>query len=317
MVKGMRRIVFVAGALFLLWGGLCASRCCASAGDVGTSSAQFLKLGLGARAVAMGGAFVGLADDVTAIHWNPAGLAGTSGTELCFMHQSLFQDISYEYLACAQPIAGRGVLGAGVAYLHMGELKGRDELGEPTSEFGASDVAVTLSYAIEPTGNVLLGGSIKYISEKIENEQADAFAADFGWLYRTPMGKVYLGGAIQNVGQEVRFVSESYGLPRLFKFGATYVDSLAGNPFGLMMDFYMPSDNRSSVHFGTEYIYRNVIAARAGYGGGSDLGSGSNFSFGLGVIVTGSPTYRLDYAFVPRGDLGSTHTISLSLQFGH
>lgn len=311
----MKRTLVVIVTSALMLAGLCISDGRASEGKRGTYSAQFLKFGLGGRAIGMGGAFAGLADDVSAVYWNPAGLAGIDRTELGFMHQSIFQDISYEYFAYAQPLGGRGVLGWGMAYLHMDKLTGRDESGEFTSDFGSSDIAVALSYGRRAGENACFGMTVKFINENIDNEDANAFAVDLGWLYRIPVGKIYLGGVIQNLGQDIKFVSESYGLPRLFKLGAAYKDSLAGSPLNVAMDLLLPSDNNRSVRLGTEYVYRNVIAARIGYNGGSESNSDSKVSLGLGVIISRAQTYRLDYAFVPAGDLGDSHTLSVWLRF--
>lgn len=311
----MKKTAFIGLALLWMLGTLRVSCGWAANDNAGTSSVGFLKLGLGARAVAMGGAFAGLADDVTAIHWNPAGLAGIDNREICFMHQSVFQDVSYEYAAYAQPLVGIGIVGAGIAYLHMDELTGRDESGEFTSNFTSSDVAVTLGYAFETKDKVFFGASIKYVAESIEDHDAHAVAFDLGWLYRTPLNKLQLGGAIQNLGNQIRFVSESCGLPRILKLGAAYRDSLRGNPINAVVDFYMPTNDDKSLHLGTEYVYRDLITARFGYNGSSDLGSGSQLSFGAGLTVTRIQTYQLDYSFAPRGALGDSHTISFLVHF--
>ena len=289
--------------------------CEAADGDTGTRSAQFLKLGFGARAVAMGGAFVGLADDASAIYWNPAGLASRKTTELSFMHLAWFQDISYEYFAHAQPVGRWGVFGWSVAYLHMDKLKGRDQQGRPTSEFAASDMAVTFAFGRSITNSLLLGGSIKSIDEKIEEQSAYGLAFDFGCLFQTPLENLFLGGIIQNLGKDVKFVEESFDLPTNLKLGASYRHTLAGNPINLTADIFFPSDGKTNLHWGTEYVYKNAIAGRVGYQNGSDLGSNSGLSLGLGLSVVRTQTYRIDYAFVPKGILGNSHTFSLSISF--
>ena len=301
--------------VFLLLGVLQARGCWASEGDAGTSSAQFLKLGLGARALAMGGAFAGLADDVTALYWNPAGLAGLDGRELSFTHQSLFQNVSYEFAVFAQPVGEVGVLAGGVSYLHMDQLQGRDELGDFTSEFTSSDVGLTLGLGLEAGNSLLLGASIKYLNQTIEDYSAHALAFDLGWLYRIPGDRFRVGGIIQNLGHEMKFVSESYALPRVLKLGVAYSDSLARGSINVVTDVYVPSDDRNSLHLGTEYTYGNLVAARMGYDGSSDLGSRSKLSFGAGLIFSRAHTCRLDYCFLPQGDLGESHTISLLFHF--
>jgi hypothetical protein len=297
--------------LLVLWPVLCN----AGNGKTGTRSAQFLKLGLGGRAVAMGGAFASLADDATAIYWNPAGLANLSTAELGFTHLAWFQDISYEFFVHAQPIRKWGVVGWSLAYLHMGELEGRDENGNPTSEFSASGMAVNLAFGRRISNHLLFGCGIKSIEEKIEEQSSYSLALDFGLLYETPVEGLYLGGVIQNWGKAMKFVQESYGLPTVFKLASSYQHNLAGNPVNLTMDVYFPSDNQTGLHWGTEYIYRNAIAGRIGYKTNSDLGESSTLSFGLGITVTRGLTYRIDYAFVPQGFLGDSHTFSLLISF--
>jgi hypothetical protein len=307
----MKRIALIQIALILCFVTLQVSDCRASSGDVGTSSAQFLKLGLGGRALALGGAFVGLANDVTAIHWNPAGLADISATEFCLMHRSLFQNISHEYIAYAQPLGGRGTLGAGIAYMHMDQLVGRDEFGEFTSDFSSSDIAIMLSYALQANRHFFLGTSVKYVTERIENYDAHALAFDLGWLYRTPLDELQLGGTIQNLGQDMKFVSESSVLPRLIKLGVAYSNALGRGEVNAALDIYLPSDESKNLHFGIEYVYNDLIAARIGYNGNSLQNSDSKLSLGIGLIIKRNQTYRLDYSYLPQAVLGDSHTISL------
>jgi hypothetical protein len=262
----------------------------------------------------MGGAFVGLADDASAIYWNPAGVADIDRTELSFMHLSWFQDISYEHFALAQPLGRWGVWGWSIAYLHMDKLEGRDQQGEPTSDFTSSDMAITLCLGHRITADLSFGVSIKHIHEKIEEENANALAFDLGCLYQTPLDDLFLGGSIQNLGQGIKFVKETCKLPTTLKLGTSYRYSLAKNPMNFVLDIYLSQNNQTSLHLGTEYIYRNMIAGRIGYKDHSDLGNDSNFSFGLGILATRSQTYRLDYAFEPQGILGASHTFSLLIR---
>ncbi|MGB7062107.1 MAG: PorV/PorQ family protein [Candidatus Zixiibacteriota bacterium] len=310
----IRRILITAAFVGVLsgWG---TSESLAGEGDAGTRSAQFLKLGLGGRAVAMGGAFVGLADDASAIYWNPAGLASVSGTELSFMHLAWLQDIAYEYLAMAQPVKKRGVVGFSISYLHMDKLQGRDQYGEPTSDFSASDMAITLGFGREITSGLLVGGSIKGIDERIEDRNAYGLAFDLGCLYQTPVQNLFLGGVVQNWGGDIAFVEESFGLPTVFKLGASYRRSLAGNPANLGVDVSFPADDKTCLHSGIEYVYKNTMAGRIGYKDGSGSRDAPGLSFGLGLLTTKNQIYKIDYAFVPQGVLGNSHTFSFSISF--
>jgi hypothetical protein len=176
-------------------------------------------------------------------------------------------------------------------------------------------MAITLGFGRKVTDNLLLGLSVKNIDEKIENQNAYSLAFDLGCLYQTPVENLFLGGAVQSWGNGIKFVEESFGLPTIFKLGASYRHLLAGSPIGLAMDVYLPSQGETSLHWGTEYIYRKSIAGRIGYENGLDLGASSGLSFGLGFVTTRTQTYSIDYAFVPQGILGNSHAFSLSLRF--
>ena len=101
--------------------------------QTGTYSADFLNIGVGAKAAAMGNAYVGLANDVTAIYWNPSGLVQLAEPQIIFSHTRWFSDIRYEYLGLALPLSSRNVVAGGVMYLHMGTTLGYDDQDQPTS----------------------------------------------------------------------------------------------------------------------------------------------------------------------------------------
>lgn len=288
---------------------------CFADNSVGTRAAQFLKIGAGARAMGMGSAFVGLANDATAIYWNPAGLAYLDKAQFSFTHLWWLQDISYEYFAHAQPTK-YGNFGWSLGYLHMDPIQGRDIEGEETSEFRSSDMVFTLSYGRKVGKDILIGGSIKYINQKIADQMAYAFAFDFGWLHRTKVKNLFIGGSFQNWGSSIKFVEESNKLPSSAKIGGCYTTTLAKNPMNLTMDLYLPSDHKAGIRLGTEYIYKHMLMGRLGYKTNTDLGFTSGLSFGLGFLYAREiETYRFDYAFLPQGVLGSVHIISLTITF--
>ncbi len=154
------------------------------AGGVGTTGAQFLKIGLGPRPVAMGSAYAGIADDVNAIYWNPAGLAQVSGKELTAQHIVWFESINYEYLGYAHNLGDQGTAGVMVNYLYMDDLEGYDSNEQPTGNFKASDLALTLAYGRKLNDKISLGCNFKYISQTIDTEDASGIALDFGGLYK-------------------------------------------------------------------------------------------------------------------------------------
>src|SRR5882672_7180491 len=119
----------------------------AFASDPGTTAANFLKLGIGPRAIAMGNAQVGLADDVYATYWNPAGLARLESFEASFVQNQYLQSISEQYLAVAYPHPKLGTLAGSMTYLNTGTFPGYDAAGNSIGNVGANDMAAALSYA--------------------------------------------------------------------------------------------------------------------------------------------------------------------------
>src|SRR5471030_456263 len=91
-----------------------------NAADTGTTAANFLKLGIGPRAIAMGNAQVGLADDVYATYWNPAGLARLESFEAGFVQNQYLENITEQYLAFAYPNPKIGTLAGSLTYLNTG-----------------------------------------------------------------------------------------------------------------------------------------------------------------------------------------------------
>lgn len=185
----------------------------------GTTSGQFLKLGAGARAVAMGEAFTGISDDATAIYWNPSGINRLTQKEVSLMYAMWFEEISYNNLFYVHP-SQIGNFGIGVQYLGYGSLEGLDENGNPTGNFGPADLALVISYAKTIKG-IDTGITAKYISSKIK-ETATALAVDIGAMKQIIEDKLNIGLTVKNVGTKLKYVSEEESLPMSINIGAGY-----------------------------------------------------------------------------------------------
>ena len=287
-----------------------------SANDAGTSTAQFLKLGAGARATAMGNSSVGLSGDSTDIYWNPAGLNGVTGKgSLSVMNAAWFEGISYDWASFAMPYKNWGVFGVGVQYLSYGSIDQMDDTGLQTGSFSPTDMCVSLSYARKFKG-IDLGANVKYVSLKILDTAA-AYAVDLGAQYKAKNllnNKLTLGCAVQNMGTQIKFIDQSDPLPFNIKVGGAY--EIKSNWLAVL-DVNAPIDNAVFAGAGTEYVYRVKekidLIGRAGYNTENIQTGGMNgVTAGIGVRYAG---YCLDYAFVPYGDLGNTQRISLSIGF--
>ncbi|MBI4669963.1 MAG: HEAT repeat domain-containing protein [Elusimicrobia bacterium] len=282
---------------------------------LGATGAQFLELPVGARGIAMGAAQAAAVNDATALYYNPAGLAGINGGNAVFMHSLYFQGIAHSYMAVAQRLGRLGTMGISAQYLTPGSLEEIDNTGKPTGDkFSPSDLALTLGYGGRPIGNLELGLGIKYISSKIQATTQTA-ALDMGARYR--IGKFSLAGSVANLGQGLQYRQKRNDLPLTARLGT----SLEIGHCILALDGISSKSAPPFFGFGAEYsaaIMNNLTAlGRIGYNSrtlSSKLGSTSGMSAGGGLSI--GSFLQVDYAFVPFGDLGATHRISLSLRFG-
>jgi len=285
------------------------------AGGPGTTGAQFLKIGLGARPVAMGSVYTGIADDVNAIYWNPAGLAQISGKELTTQHIAWFQDINYEYIGYAHNLGNLGTAGIMVNYLYIDDLEKRTyDTDTPDGYFKASDLAVSLAGGRKLNEKLSLGANLKYIRQQIDIEKAEGFAFDLGGLYNVN-DKLKIGLAIQNLGTEIKFVSEGDPLPLNIKLGAGY--KLLNDQLTLGLDVNYPIDNEINFALGAEYALKLggiSLPLRVGYNTKviSDLGALAGLGTGLGIGIN---RLAFDFAWVPYGDLGHTFRVALKMKF--
>jgi len=287
------------------------------AGGTGTSGAQFLKIGIGARAVAMGEAYAGMEGDINSIYWNPAGLARVGTSQTSFAHTAWFQSINYENLMAGFP-AGSGFMALGINWLTVGSIDKYTNYttgGQPTpagESYSPVDMSAVVSYSREVKG-IPFGTNLKYISSNIDGETASSLALDIGAMYR--LGKLNTGLAIQNLGAGLKFRSESDPLPLNIKLGGVYK---FGRRLTAALDFNVPNDSDFRVNTGVEYSRKYgeklTLALRTGYKTntkGLDAVDGLSFGFGVGYKSS-----RLDYAWVPYGDLGTAHRISFVYRMG-
>ncbi|MBI3288594.1 MAG: PorV/PorQ family protein [Elusimicrobia bacterium] len=303
-----------------------------AAASAGTSAATFLNLGFGARPLGLAEAYVAMADDVSALHYNPAGLsfaqpaaASAPGAyELLFTHTLFVQGIALDQLGLL-----RRPWGLSVTNLRVTGIEARTtETSVPDSNFGASDLALGLSYG-RKAGDVGLGGTFKIIRQSIGGRSANAFALDFGALRRFENQPLSVGASLTNLGTKVRFIDESAPLPLAIKGAVTY-GMTKSFPHAISLQLDLPRDSDPIVRLGAEYRGFGPFALRAGYrtfGGGQrdavlgkTLGTtASGFTEFYGLFMgMGLQTKlgNIDYAIMPYGELGLAHRLSLGLRFG-
>ncbi|MCG8605643.1 PorV/PorQ family protein [bacterium] len=281
-------------------------------GSAGGTGLAFLKLGVGARAAAMGGAFTVISDDATATYWNPAGLATLTKSHVAITHTEWIQDISNEFLAFAFPSLGGG-LGFSFYSNNVGGIERRDRpSAQPIGTFDANDLAFGISYGRTFSETVSAGISMKYLFEKIFTETASGYAFDFGVNYRFTSLPVRLGLVIQNVGSVSHLREQSIDLPTSARAAFAYelkLDSIDGVLLlGADAVKVFQSDLRGN--FGAEVLAKQRIAFRLGYQTGFE---DKSVSGGFGLMFD---RYHLDYGYTPfSSGFGDSHKVSFGLEF--
>ena len=314
----------------------------------GETSANFLKLSEGARPAGMGEAFVGVADDVNAVYWNPAGLSQLTRNQICLMHSAWLLDVNYEYLAYALPIQGFGTLAAYSVFVNGGSLTqtieapGTGDYELTTNSVTASDLDITLAYAKKlsdiigndsAVSDLSFGLSANLISEKIVSDGGGGFGFNIGSFFYPRYENYSVGFVAENLGVAnnrpslpvdlklgfgYRFSMENLMLP--FSDEGTFVYNENDTTAALDILYY-PIEQSASVHLGAEKYWTlnkyHSIAVRLGYKFGEDLGALAGLTAGLGYRLTASKdlNIELDYVMVPYADLGVSNRISITGKF--
>lgn len=298
--------------------------CCLSAGllasssQTGTTTANFLKIGAGARPTGMGGAFAAVSDDVNAVYWNPAGLVQLKEKEFGAVHTLWLEGISHDYLAFASPIGEKNfAYGFNVIYFGTGDIDRRTATGASDGKARTSDYSVAGSLGWKVTENISLGATLKGIRMGLDKDKKTGFAADVAILDKLP-GNISLGVMGQNIGPSITIANTSEDLPMNLKAGLAY--GMLENRFIISGDVDMPNDRDPKLHLGAEYRFNKLFAMRAGYEDVNSPGDSSGLSAGLSVNEDSldeilNVNLQFDYAWMYFGDLGSTHRIAIGVKF--
>jgi len=289
-----------------------------NAGDPGTEEAAFLKIDAATRPVAMGGAFVGVANDVTSVFWNPAGLTQTEKREFTGMYNAWFAGVQYGSGAYSQPVTKNFAFAISGIYLQSEIERRLEDTEEPDSLFNAYSYAVGLSasYALLPN-TFSLGGTVKYFGQDFDIAESSGIGADIGALVK--VSKLRFGASVQNITLSTSNDSDKdLSLPFGFRIGAGFQfqpDSIISAEFNQM------GGGDPTYHIGIEKWFRKVLALRAGYCLGSDDNPREGLSAGLGLKAYGTKplenmNFQFDYAYVPDSDgMGDVHRISMIVRF--
>jgi len=313
---------------------------------VGTTSAPFLEIDVGSKAVGMGSAFVAVANDATALYWNPAGISRLPGNETVFIHSEWIADINYDFIGSVFALGNLGALGISFISLSTDEMKVRTvDKPEGTGEkFGVSDLAMGVAYARNLTERFSIGFNGKYIRQKIWHMSATGFAIDIGTLFTTPFAGMKIGMSISNFGGKMQMLgkdtyvnydlapdqegsndripanlqTDRFSLPLLFRVGlALDVLKFRSSKVIMAVDAAHPNDNTEYVNIGVEYSSNDWLFLRAGFKNllmldgeeGLTLGGGIRYNLSRNVSL------RIDYSYQDFGRLTNAQNFSLTLGY--
>jgi len=283
--------------------------------NAGTSAFSFLKINPGARAVGMGGAYTGLADDELAFYYNPAGLSSIEERRFVGDYISYFADMQSGMVGLVVPVGIDRVVGFHVSYLNYGTFTETDVAGNTLGDFGGGDILFGVSGAMRYRYNWQLGATMKFIYQKIQDFSATGLAADLGARYSRERGRIAFGAMVQNLGfQMTSLGDEKDKLPLTFRGG------VAAQPTGLNVtlaaDLIMPVDNDPVLAVGGEYFEFKPLYVRLGwnsFGSNYRTADSQDSWAGLGIGVGFDiKEFQISYAFAPGAELGDSHRITFT-----
>ena len=279
----------------------------------GSEAATFLKLDAGARAAAMGGAFTAVGDDASSVFYNPAGPALARDQELMLAHSEWLVGLKNEHAAYIRPVSPRLTIFTGLTALISPSMDKYDNAGDKTGSFSAMDGAAGAGLSWAFSGNLFGGLFAKTVYQQADSRKAFAYAGDFG-LIKTVGDSVRLGASVLNFGTKMKLYNESFDLPLTYRVGAAY---RVEGAVWLTAEAVKPAQSAAAFAGGAEVEYSfgrtETVFARLGYTTGRAGNAGSGLSAGAGLR---SGDLRIDYAFSPFGDLGDTHRVTLTFEFG-
>jgi hypothetical protein len=295
----------------------------------GISTAQFLKLGVGSRASAMGDAFVALANDASALYWNPAGLVQFEQDQVIFSHNKWVVDINHDFIGAVYHLDETNTFGVALTSLSMDQMKVTTEFAPfGTGEyFSYGDIAFAVTYARKMTDQFSFGGTVRYIEETLDKLKMRGVMIDLGTYYWTGLGTTRFAVTVSNfgnqlasdgkvvlVGKREKSDWQSFSPPTIFRIGFAFEPYQSeDNRITTSIQLNHPNDNSENVSAGLEYSWKDIVYLRGGYLFNVDE---QNFSFGFGVNIPIRIAYcAVDYSYSNFTNLGNSQRFSIILGF--
>ena len=313
----------------------------------GTTAAKFLSIGVGPRAIAMGGAFSSIANDATAMYWNPAGIAMLNKYQVVFTQSNWIADVKVNYIGITLPGGGVGTFGINITALTMDDMDITTEQNpEGTGgRFSAGDYAFGFSFARMLYKDFMIGVNAKYVRQEISKSSASSLAIDIGTLFTTPFWGVKFATSITNFGSKLQmsgadliiqhdsdpsvagnndkidatYSTESFDLPLRLQIGVSKDLLFAeGQRFTVAIDAAHPNDNTEFVNVGGEFaLFDELVFLRGGYKTLFMQDAEETWAVGAGINYTSIDfmDIAIDYSYQNFTHLGDVHTFGFFLTF--
>jgi hypothetical protein len=319
--------------------------------NAGKNAYTFLKVGVGAKAQAMAGAFAGLADDISSLYYNPAGLTApiyifhkakasssesseyaegeeptatmeikpTSRNRFVATYLNYILDFQSGYLGYVRSLDDKTAAGISINYQGYGSFKRLDSQGNDDGNFSAYDMALGLTYSKKLASNIFVGGTGKLIIEKIDSYSSDALGLDLGILYHLADGRTGLGLTVTNLGFQLKGLTKAHKDPLPLTIDGGFSHHLKGLPLTVTADIVVPTDNKAFFALGGQFESLRPFLLRVGWSSaGQDYKTGSSkdgragFAGGFGYQYQG---YIFDYSYSSYADLGNVHRLTFNADF--
>lgn len=303
----------------------------------GISAFQFLKIGAGARGVALGETFVAIANDASSLYWNPAGMTQFTDLQVIAAHTEYVVDLKHEFLGSVYHLGPGDAVGFSIVSLHTDEMPVTTE----TQPFGTgnyfkfADLGIGLSYSRKMTDQFSFGATFRYVEETLDVLKMRGIVVDLGTFYWTGLGSSRFAVVVSNFGADVapsgqvtgyggNTVSsfQSFSPPTQFKLGVA-MDPMETESQKLTtsLELNHPNDNAENLHLGVEYQWEHWLWLRTGVKRtigeplfGRDNAGSNDVTFGIGVAAPLlDETVLLDYAFANFNTLGNVNRFSVIL----
>jgi len=308
----------------------------------GTSAANFLKVGVGARVMAMGDAAIATVDGPTAMYWNIGALSRIKkDVSVSFSTMNWLVGTRNSYVAGAMNLGEAGTVGADIQYLDYGTIEETTVYDQDGTGrfFSASDFALGLGYSRQLTDRFSFGIKVKYIREDIANASADAFGIDVGAVFLTSFfnNNMRIAASLANFGSKMKFKGRDldvtysvpgsptgkqipaelatidWEIPLLFRFGVSnyFVDNETWTALAAV-DILDSRDYAVRYNVGGELGFMKTLYLRGGYKFNYDEVS---YTFGVGLDFNKFTNYKIavDYLFLNYGVFGNLNQFSIRI----